>query len=236
MLVKFVMEDQLDRAYVAFGRFYKIKYKNMKPKECRSVLEVYSRNNYNDFKGTNKIDAVFVMMNPGSGKPKTSYTQKVINLREIKKGTLEEIQLVEADPDDTQYQVMRVMKEKEWNYVRVINLSDFKDADSKAFYDEIKKAQTYDNDYIHSIFSQCRAGELKSIFKSAVDYKIVSAWGVHTKLCNLIELALDNTNLISRIGNNKATYKKKKFFYYYHPLQRGQSRQEKWLEELINKL
>ncbi len=33
-------------------------------------------------------------------------------MSEVKKGKLEEINLIEADPDDTQFQVMRVIKEK----------------------------------------------------------------------------------------------------------------------------
>lgn len=234
--MEFIKRNQLKNKYIVLGKFYKLKYRDGDIKECRSILEIFLHSTYINLKRTNKIDAVFIMMNPGSGKPKESYNQTIIDIKKMKTNEIDKIKLVETDPDNTQYQVMRIMREKKWKYVRVINLSDYRNPSSEKFYNIIKEAIVYDKKFIHSIFSEDRIKELDNIFNSDKDFKVIVAWGVDTRLEKLIGLALGNKNLDKRVGNNKATYKKKKKFYYYHPLQRGKSKQIQWLESIINRI
>ncbi|MBU3075593.1 DUF1643 domain-containing protein [Clostridium estertheticum] len=231
-----IKKAQLENEYIAYGRFYTLKYENGEKRLCRSLLEIFERKSIDSLKDTNKIDAVFIMMNPGSGKPMKIYTQQCKSISQIKTGELDKIQLVETDPDDTQYQVMRVMKKKAWKYVRIINLSDYRNPQSKSFYSMIRESVPYDNEFIHSIFSKERSQEINNIFIASDKFKLITAWGVNTKLHKLIKLALQNNKLIERVGYNKATYKRRKQFYYYHPLPRNSSKQILWLDEIIRKL
>ncbi|WP_416044600.1 DUF1643 domain-containing protein [Clostridium tyrobutyricum] len=237
--MEFIEKKQLKKQYRVFGKFYILNYDTKVNKCCRSILEIFEKNNYSRLKETRNIDAIFVMMNPGKGRPIKKYDCPNISLSEIKNGKLGEIELVEMEPDDTQYQVMRIMKEMNWKYIRVINLSDYRSPKSKEFYKMIKEAsETFDSEFIHSIFSEQRNQEIDRIFQSNIKFKIIVAWGVNTKLHKLIQLAIENRNICERIGNTKDTYKskKRKNFYYYHPLQREKSKQILWLEKIIKKL
>lgn len=94
------------------------------------------------------------------------------------------------------------------------------------FYNKLKQLQQSDIDYIHSMFSIKRIGELNKIFTSSKEIKVIVAWGVNSKLRFLINKAISNSNLKNRIGYAKTTYKKLIDFYYYHPLQRGIKKQK----------
>jgi len=165
-----------------------------------------------------------------------AYKHQCQNINQVKDGEVVKIQLVETDPDDTQYQIMRVMRIMKWKYVRVINLSDYRNPESKSFYTMIKESISYDSEVIHSIFSKGRTQEIDNVFKSDDNFKVITAWGVNTKLRKLIKLALENNNLNRRIGNNKTSYKRRKDFYYYHPLPRNPLEQPLWLEEMLGRL
>lgn len=234
--MSFVNKEQLEKEYIAFGRFYILNYNNGQKRKCRSLLEIFNREDCSKLKGTDKFDAVFIMMNPGSGKPKVEYKQHDKNVNQVKSCELNKIKLVEADPDDTQYQVMRVMRVKGWKYVRVINLSDYINPKSENFYPMIKEALSFDREFIHSIFSNERKKEIDRVFKSENKFKVIAAWGVNTKLGKLIKLALANSYVEERIGNNKTTYKRKRNFYYYHPLPTNPTKQPIWLKEILEKL
>ncbi|SHH59364.1 hypothetical protein [Clostridium grantii] len=234
--MEFIQEKQLDKEFITFGRFYEVKYNNGEPQKCRSILEIRKRSCKDKLADTDNIDAVFVMMNPGGSKPKDEYIQKIKRTKEIELGKLLEIELVETIPDKTQYQLMRIMKHKDWKYVKVINLSDLREAKSKLFYDKVKNIEGFDKDYIHSIFSEKRKKELNSIFTTYKFYNVVVAWGVNTKLTNLIKLAMGSNKLNNSVGYNKSTDKRKVNFYYYHPLPRGIKKQKLWINEIIDKL
>lgn len=235
--MEFLQSSDLREEYIAYGRFYLLKYNDSTTKECRSFLEIFKKNEYDVLKGTNEIDAVVIMMNPGSGEPLVNTELRSLNVKQVKGGVLNQIELVETRMDDTQDQVMRVMKKMGWSYVRVINLSDYRNSDSEKFYPTIKEAESYDRDFIHSIFSRERSEEINGIFKSENDkeFKIITAWGVNTKLHKLIKLAVNNSNLSERLGYNKDTIRKKNF-YYYHPLPRNPLKQPIWLDKVLKKL
>lgn len=233
--MEYITDTELDKEFLALGRFYEIKYKKHPKEKCRSILEIYNKRNYKNTKKSKNFDAVFVMMNPGASKPKNYESIKVTTVDEIERGILLTVKLVETIPDRTQYQIMRIMKEKQWNYVKVINLSDLREANSNIFCEKIKDDSKFKDDNIHSIFSKKRISELDDVFVENQNYKVIVAWSVNTKLNKLIKLALDSSKLEHRIGFNQER-KIKKDFYYYHPLQRGLEKQIKWLENILEKL
>lgn len=223
--------------YVSFGRFYTLEYKNGKKYDCRNVLEILEINSFQNANQTIEsihLDAIIIMMNPGGGKPKCSkYQCPIVKYDNIH--NLNQISLVEADPDKTQQQVMSVMKIKNWKHVRVINLSDYREPKSPIFFNFVKEAFLFDEDYIHSIFSKKRQDEFLRVFEVENNTTIITAWGVNTKLRNLIQLALQNNQIKRRIGYAKSTNVKKNNFYYYHPLPRSFDAQKRWVNEIVKK-
>ncbi|OVE68242.1 hypothetical protein CCS79_10015 [Clostridium diolis] len=77
------------------------------------------------------------------------------------------------------------MKFKNWRHVRVINLSDYREADSNRFYKKMKYLENNDKSCIHSVFSTKRRSELNKFFKNKT-ITIIVAWGINDKLNELI--------------------------------------------------
>ena len=95
-------------------------------------------------KGTNQIenDLNVIMMNPGSSKPKDIDEQKSNDFLD---------KFVVAHPDPTQYQIMKVMDNCNFNFAKIINLSDIRNSSSNSFYEMIKKNEL--KEINHSIFN-----------------------------------------------------------------------------------
>lgn len=230
--MQFIYAKELKKEFVVLGSFYKLKYSNGKVIDCRNVLEIYKKSLYISIKNTSTPEALFIMMNPGKSEPKKkTYQPPLVNETELVTRQQIDIKLVETKPDTTQYQVMRVMKEKNWQHVRVINLSDYREKDSDKFYDKLEELKQYDKQLLHSIFSSKRSVELRNLISQQKNLRFVSAWGVSTNLDDLISLAIKNKKLKNRIGNKKCEDE----FYYYHPLRRDQPRIA-WVEDLLKKL
>lgn len=221
--MRYIDTNTLDQNYEVSGSFYNIEYGTSTIVNCRNLLEIKLKNSE-----SKKVDAIIVMMNPGSSEP-VNFSPPIYAINEIQKQGGVPVNLVLTKPDDTQYQIMRIMDSEKWEYVKVINLSDIRDSNSTSF---CNKLSTLSND-IHSIFSDKRKTELNGLLKGD---RIIVAWGVNTKLRNLISLALENKFLSSRLGNPKNSYKRCKNFYYYHPLPRGYRAQRVWLRDILNKL
>jgi len=106
-LIDFIPVAKLKPAFEVFGHFYSVDLKSGERIECRSVLEIITKERCpaeQDSLLTQIPDAIFVMMNPGSSKP----LEEVENIiPEELVGKLD-ISLVPTKPDITQYQVMRV--------------------------------------------------------------------------------------------------------------------------------
>lgn len=176
--------------------------------ECRDVLFI----NKNGDK-QKKEDATFIMMNSGSSEPKDEkyeipeYTIKQV----IKNGVPEK--LVPTKPDEVQYYVMKLMDDMNWNKVKVINLSDIRDANSdslKCKICEFEKTQSKYNK-IHSIFSKERSLNKNIIDKSK---PVVCSCGVDNPNY-LTECAIEyiKNNDIELIGKKKETLD----YFYLNP-------------------
>ena len=167
---------------------------------------------------TNKTipDLMVVMMNPGSSSPLNGIDNENIE--------------TELKIDKTQNQIKAVMEACNFEYARVLNLSDFRDPKSQSFYNQIPRLNKNSN---HSIFSPFRQEDFNSLFIPNVP--TILAWGVNTKLK---ELANQAFNKISK-NTIEIFYLAKEFnkCSFYHPLPRSVSKQEEWvisISKLIN--
>ena len=156
----------------------------------------------------NKPDLMVIMMNPGASEPVD--------------GNDDGRKEVETIPDNTQYHIIEVMKHCNFNYARVINLSDLREADSKKFLPKIESlGKTY------SIFS--RKNDFNNLFEPNVP--VICAWGVDEKLEPLIEEAISKMNSI--IGNSKRIGWLKEDNYYYHS---SRKKKNEWEDEVTKQL
>lgn len=170
---------------------------------CRKYLDI-KRNE----KITDKPDLMVVMMNPGSSRPEDGNEKNIIASKAV--------------PDKTQDQIMKVMNNCNFNYARILNLSDLREAKSKAFYskfEELKKIP-------HSIFNDDRIGDFETLFVKGVP--VIFAWGVDTKLVSLATKAIERINEAKPFG----LLKEGTAVSYYHPLPQNYHEQEKWCEDI----
>jgi hypothetical protein len=177
-------------------------------------------------------------MNPGTAYPIKKQDQSCIPIYNIEKELPQYIssrKMVMTKPDNAQYQIMRVMKYKNWNCVSIINLSDIKDGSSNKFFSKLVKFEAHINGYdflnndIHSIFSDNRKSELKNILKLHNKVPIIVAWGKNTKLINLA------TKCINQLDERKIKGVKcdeNKYLYSYASPQIYDYK-VKWLKEMF---
>ena len=100
------MRESKKHTYLVTGFFYEIeKFK------FRKYLNIKKENS-----SLQEPDLMVVMMNPGSSEP---YQINQINKECITK------------PDNTQYQIFKIMEEFDFRYARILNLSDFRNPKSK---------------------------------------------------------------------------------------------------------
>jgi len=225
----FLSAAELKSHYGVFGHFYSVELASGEIVECRSVLEIAATScmphDYSQL-SLRSPDAVFIMMNPGSSKPLVEVHNR-IHARKIHQLA---ISLVPTKPDITQYQVMRLMLDRHWRHVRVLNLSDLRSAKSPEF---IKLFQRLERDVeyeSHSIFSDHRVDELIVKLPKKRTTPLVLAWGMSDKLDPLIERCLSKLPQRSKINGllEPGTTNK-----YRHPLPTLQRDQRIWLEKMI---
>jgi hypothetical protein len=187
--MQFIYAEKLKEKFDVFGHFYDLKI-GKEIFKCRSILEIVSKGLEYKLKGL--PDAVIIMMNPGSSRPlDKTYSLRLFSIDEIfSKNWKKEI--VPPRPDNAQYQIMRLMLLNDWNYVKVLNLSDLRNGNSGEFSNEFKRASAIDPSNPHCIVHIKRRNELKSETRSKANNPVIAAWGTVEVLRNaateLIEL------------------------------------------------
>lgn len=199
-MINFIYADELKRKYCVYGSFYNINFESTTI-ECRRLLEIFnieylakehchSLQCRESFLGS--PDAIFVMMNPGSSKPiLPQYTPPTFTHDDTLPENILNNPLVITQPDNAQYQIMNVMNHKNWNHVRILNLSDIRDPKSDSFFNQVKNSRGL----LHSIFSPPRLYELQLALSPTV-IPMFAAWGRDK---SLIPLA---TQCLSTLPNN----------------------------------
>ncbi len=231
-MLKFIPAGTLKKAFEVFGHFYSIDLKTGDRIDCRSVLEIVTRERKPvdiDTLSRKTADAVFIMMNPGSSCPLEAVDND-ISSEQI--GRLK-MSLVPTKPDTTQYQVMRLMHYCDWSHVRVLNISDMRDPKSGKFIERYKEIEGRTGFTAHSLFSDERTHELNEKLNRKINAPVVCAWGVSSDLDPLIERCLSK---VSQIQERTGLLKKNTDNKYFHPLPTLQKYKEKWINNIFKQM
>ncbi len=159
-------------------------------------------------------DLLVVMMNPGKSKPIDGIDN---NNRET-----------EAIPDQTQNQIMRIMINCEFEYARILNLSDARETSSEEFYQMIPQFES--EKIAHSIFDNRRKDDLEIFLVK--DVATIFAWGVDNALTELAKTAIEKIETKNIYGIKK----EKTEFAYYHPLPPNSHKQKEWVEKITEQI
>ncbi|CAN5375861.1 hypothetical protein BH09BAC5_BH09BAC5_22530 [soil metagenome] len=230
--IKFIPAPEFKEKFEVFGFFYDLEgRKNLR---YRALLEIMRKDGAQQRKNIlttdpklPKIDAVVVMMNPGSSRPLGEDSQNYYsNHAEASRNILKE-KLVPTKPDPTQYQVERLMEYYKWNRVRVLNLSDIREPKSGKFYRWISEERNE-----HSFFSESRKKVLEKMIPEKVT--VIAGWGMEEKLFPLITMA---ERFLKRRGNEIVGDQTGcSSFYFRHPSPPIIQRRLNWLNEVIGKM
>jgi len=171
---------ELTQKYNVFGRFYNIELTKNEDEgiiKCRNDLQISDKSYANEFGTEGKPQLLMIMMNPGTSEP--ADPNYIIPSYKSKDAPtlIRKTEMVETVPDETQYQIMRIMSNMGYKHARVINISDLRNPISNNFASELKKIHNLDT--VHSIFSEKREKELTEVFSNLnKDSIIFKAWGI----------------------------------------------------------
>lgn len=216
---EFIKAIELKKKYQVKGRFYVLSGSDSTFK-CRSLLTI------SDTTTKNQKKLLVIMLNPGSSRPlESEYLETEILPTEINK--LNRIQLVDAKPDATQYQIMRVMNEFQFSYVDIINLYDIREPKSNVFFENAKKGKFQIE---ASIFSDKRKSELINYFTE--NTTVILAWGNTKSISETEKIAIDKVfkltkKVITVRGNGNKIC---------HPSPQNQNLKLKWLDNTYGQL
>ncbi|MFB5662685.1 DUF1643 domain-containing protein [Alteribacillus sp. HJP-4] len=219
--MEFVKAEALKKEYAVDGSFYNANYSDQ-VFECRNYAHIYNKHD----KSSKRLDAILTLVNPGLCSP--------ANASDLIPGTATSCRDLEkftpAKTDNTQYQVMRLMKLKNWNKVLIINLSDLRAGNLKELYKKLSAAQ-HAGFAEHSIFSESRKKELERLV-FLCDGPIIVGWGTDPIVNKLAPKALSALPKNRTVGlpHNKGKY------YYYHPSPPRKDGKEFWLKSIAEKI
>jgi hypothetical protein len=219
-LLGFESSRKLALDFDFFGSYY-----THEGSSFRNLLTIKSKSSDNTH-----YDAIVVMLTPGSSKPLDESKYQLKTPLDIDKTNL-----VPCVPDDTQYQICRLMKLMNWKQVAVVNLFDYCEPNSS------KSIARYENKALlsESIFHKERREELSALFAASVEQSpIVLGWGVNK------EWALFRKSIYEKVllplGREIVGLRKgSSSFEYYHPWPRGGSKMDfkmSWAPEIAAQL
>lgn len=224
-----ISKAELDGRYSVYGSFYQLQIDEDITLSCRNRLEIIA-NDSTLFTIEDSLkhqpELIAIMMNPGSSSPADClYKERRYTSSQLNKIVANELTL--AEPDYTQYQIMRLMLEHNIKHVRILNLSDVREPNSQNFMKQLNGIR-YAGNTVHSIFSVQRKDELLASIDEEVLYLL--AWGVNLKLVGLGKQAFNC------ISSRRYCGIRKDGNLYYHPLPRINSKQKEWLIEIGKQL
>jgi hypothetical protein len=208
--------QELKKKYKFYGSYYKVN-----DEKFRSVLVIKDKESESSL-----FDALVVMMNPGGNYP-ISGIYKSIDSFSDEKSPIHNL----CSPDETQYQLGRLMNMKGWENVLVLNLFDICDPDSS----NVIQRYSTENNFIESIFHESRRTELKELLDQLKEQSpIILGWGVSEKL----ETTKAKIHAFLSSGKRQIVGVQKSGFHYYHPWPRDCRNELRysWPEIVYNQL
>ncbi len=236
----FIYAAELKKTFRCYGHFYRLSVNGAEPQLCRSVLEITSLpreavgagTNPNDLFShsgatRNLPDAVVIMMNPGSSRPIEDGDTDSLLTMPLTDGFQKP--LVLTQPDNTQYQIMRIMVSRNWNHVRVLNISDLRDPKSPSFIARTQKLAALPGGAAHSLFCEVRTAERETMLRRKVGAPFILGWGQDSGLIPLAKQCLsriEGEKMITVPAGNDPVLTA-------HPSPMLQSKKEEWLDAIL---
>lgn len=225
---EFLYASELKKTYVCYGHFYTLDLSNGFAERCRSVLEIVHRDLPREGLGARPADAVVIMMNPGSSRPLEDCAEEVLRFPR-RGGGVAPKNLVLTRPDNTQYQVMRIMHERSWRHVRVLNLSDLRNTKSTSFVSQVSQLAMLSRGGTHSIFCPQRREELDAMLVRSPGAPVIAAWGRLEGLKPLARQCLEAIAPIQPVGVQAGDDP----VLYAHPSPMRQDHKLLWLSRML---
>lgn len=248
--MKFLYAAELKKTFRCYGHFYRLNVNGQEPLLCRSVLEITSLPREAVGAGTDSDDlfsgleenhtsqgmvqslpdAVVIMMNPGSSRPiEDGDTDRLLTMP-LPVGFKKP--LVLTQPDNTQYQLMRIMVSKHWKHIRILNISDIRDPKSPSFIARTKALDGIEGGGAHSLFSKVRKTERKQMLKRKPGAPFILGWGQDAGLIPLAEQCIECLE-----GEKMATIPSETNpILTAHPSPMMQDKKEEWLADILTAL
>ncbi len=232
--MEFLYAAELKKRFTCYGHFYELVMMAGERAKCRSVLEIVDgsilQENPSDI-SLLEPDVVVIMMNPGSSHPKDIYhMDKEIEYPQ-NSGSLRKT-LVLTQPDNTQYQVMRIAVFKGWSHIRVLNLSDLRDPKSGSFIQRAEALSGIMGGHTHSLFCRERAAELAHALTRKSTSPILLGWGQDLGLLPLVGQCLKRIEAEPTCTVPSAVHP----LLNAHPSPMLQSKKLLWLETMMKEL
>lgn len=214
----------MESSFLVKASFYKFYCTDENYHYCRNVVDIF-RTGYEH----EKIDFYLVMMNPGKCCLKHEEDRKnIIKINGIKSIP---VILKEANPDDTLKVVFSLMEKLKANKIRMINLIDIVEPDSKKL-KSILKSNEFSN---LSIFSKEREKELLDVTKEKAPFII--AWGVNG-LKEFKQKAVDffKKHKLECYGWESKKSREKYSLYHLKPRKKSYHSSETVLDEIVARI
>ena len=187
--MEFLYAAELKKRFTCYGHFYELVMMAGERARCRSVLEIVDTAIPQEIPSDiseMEPDVVVIMMNPGSSHSKDIYHIDGEIEYPQDNGSMRK-ELVLTQPDNTQYQVMRVAAAKGWRHIRVLNLSDLRDPKSGSFLQKTDALSGIMGGHTHSLFCKERTTECTHSLKRKGNTPIMLGWGQDPGLIPLAE-------------------------------------------------
>lgn len=204
----------LEEIFSTEGAFYKLQY-GKRTHLCRSLASISRKGSPG-----NRVDALFILLNPGNCLP-VDGEDSIPYLT----SSVEGVPLVPATPDNTIYQLMRLMERMKWDRVEIINLTDIRTGKFEDYL-EAQKFLRQLRDSRHSIFSIDRYHELMDCEERADS--VIAGWGTKPAIRSAAEDAeviLSELAIVRGVASDNHPF-------YYHPFPWLRTRCIKWLDDM----
>ena len=210
----FQSAKELENLFYAEAAFYKLRTHD-KIHLCRSLAAIRRTGTESE-----EPDALFVLLNPGKCLPVDG--EDSISLLT---GKVDVLPMLPAAPDNTMYQLMRLMERMEWDHIQIINLTDVRTGKFEEYL-ECQQWMEAHHDNRHTIFSFGRYHELLDRVESAG--VIIAGWGTKSQIAPAADVA--NTILLEIAEVKGLRYRQHPL--YYHPFPWLQTKCVMWLNDM----
>lgn len=216
----FTPANELKKRFQVIGHFYDILARKERFR-CRSILEINGGSQ-------SELDFVVIMTNPGSSEPTDSnYRPEVITPTQIEEGEWKR-ELVPAVPDQTQYQIMRLMEKIGAKKVQVFNLCDLRNGKATSLECDYRRAFRCDPLASFSITHSSRLNVLKEKIALSVLKIPILGWGKNEFLRIYAE------RVLSEFPSHLGVALKKPWFSHPGPLRK--EHKLRWLSIMLNQI